>query len=121
MPRPYLQRTTAIFRVLQDRELRALWFADWINDVGNFVTFIALAVYINNLTGTATAVGLGLALRSVPSFTIGAFAGILVDGLERRAVAAATSLLRPVLEGALLLPPVAGPPFLFAFCHSQFH
>src|SRR5437867_7291862 len=101
MPRPYVQRTVAIFRVLADRELRSLWFADWINDVGNFVTFIALAVYINSLTGTATAVGLALALRSVPEFTIGPFAGVMVDRLDRRSVAIVTCLIRAVLVGAL--------------------
>ncbi len=73
----------AIFAVLRDRELRALWYADWISDVGNFVTFIALAVYINKLTGSATAVGFALALRSVPWFTIGPVAGVLADRMDR--------------------------------------
>ena len=44
----------AIFGVLRDPEVRVIWLADWISDVGNFVTFIALAVYVNNLTGSAT-------------------------------------------------------------------
>ena len=81
-----VRRTVAIFAVLRDRELRALWYADWISDVGNFVTFIALAVYINRLTGSATAVGFALALRSVPWFTIGPVAGVLADRMDRRAV-----------------------------------
>ncbi len=38
-----IRRVSEIFAVLSDPELRALWFSDWISDVGNFVTFIALA------------------------------------------------------------------------------
>ena len=52
-----IHRVAEIFSVLADPELRALWFADWISDVGNFVTFIALAVYVHALTGSSTAVG----------------------------------------------------------------
>src|SRR2546426_6671053 len=101
MPFPALERTLAIFTVLKDRELRALWFADWINDVGNFVTFIALAVYIHRLTGSAAAVGLALALRAVPWFTIGPIAGVLADRMDRRAVMIGCSLIRAVLVGTL--------------------
>ncbi len=94
--------------------------ADWINDVGNFVTFIALAVYINNLTGSATAVGFALALRSVPWFTIGPFAGVLVDRLDRRSVAIATSLVRAVLVGALPFTHSAWQAYVLSFSSSMF-
>src|SRR6266536_333338 len=57
MPRRSFDRTAAIFGVLRNRDLRSLWFSDWISDVGNFITAIALAVYVNNLTGTATGAG----------------------------------------------------------------
>lgn len=110
----------AVFGVLQDREIRALWFADWINDVGNFVTFIALAVYVNNLTGTATAVGFALALRSVPWFTIGPFAGVLVDRMDRRSVAIATSLIRAVLVGTLPFTHAAWQAYALSFSSSLF-
>jgi NRE family putative nickel resistance protein-like MFS transporter len=101
MPRRSVQRTAEIFRVLKDPEIRALWLSDWISDAGSFVTFIALAVYVNKLTGSATAVGLALALRSVPWFTIGPFAGLVADRLDRRAVMVSTHLIRAVLVGCL--------------------
>ena len=66
MPPSGLRRATVLLRPLRNRELRALWLSDWISDVGNFITAIALAVYINNLTGTVTGVGVVLALHSVP-------------------------------------------------------
>jgi MFS family permease len=109
-----------IFRVLEDRELRALWIADFINDAGGFVTFIALAVYVNNLTGSATAVGFALALRAVPWFTIGPFAGVLVDRLDRRSVMIGTSLVRAVLIGMLPFTHVAWQAYALSFASATF-
>jgi NRE family putative nickel resistance protein-like MFS transporter len=94
-------RAAEIFGVLRDRELRALWLSDWISDAGNFVTSIALAVYVNDLTGTAAAVGLAIALRSVPWFTFGPFAGLLADRVDRRRLMIGTTLARALLVGAL--------------------
>src|SRR5438552_4717262 len=118
MPRRSFDRTAAIFGVLRNRDLRSLWFSDWISDVGNFITAIALAVYVNNLTGTATGVGVALALHSVPWFTIGPFAGVLVDRLDRRSAMTTSSLRRGMLVGILPFthaalqasaPPLAAP------------
>lgn len=110
----------AIFSVLRDRELRALWFADWISDVGNFVTFIALAVYINKLTGSATAVGFALALRSVPWFTIGPVAGVLADRMDRRGVMIGCQLIRGLLVGALPFTHAAWQAYALSFASSMF-
>jgi MFS family permease len=109
-----------IFRVLRDRELRALWFADWINDAGSFITFIALAVYINNLTGSATAVGFALALRTIPWFTLGPFAGVLVDRLDRRSVMIGTCLIRAALVGMLPFTHSAWQAYVLSFSSSLF-
>jgi MFS family permease len=120
MPFPVLGRGVAIFAVLKDRELRALWFADWISDVGNFVTFIALAVYINRLTGSAAAVGFALALRSVPWFTIGPVAGVLADRMDRRAVMIWSQVIRGLLVGALPFTHAAWQAYALSFASSVF-
>ncbi len=120
MPAPAINRALAVFAILRHRELRALWFADWINDVGNFVTFIALAVYINRLTGSAAAVGVALALRSIPWFTIGPFAGVLADRMDRRTVMIACSLSRAVLVGALPFTNEAWQAYTLSFASSLF-
>ena len=106
--------------MLKERELRALWFSDWINDVGNFVTSIALAVYISNLTGSATAVGFALALRSIPWFTIGPFASVLVDRLDRRAVMIGVCLVRAVLVGVLPFTHAAWQAYALSFASALF-
>jgi NRE family putative nickel resistance protein-like MFS transporter len=95
------RRTTAIFGVLRSRELRAFWFSDWVSDAGSFVTFIALAVYVNQLTGSPAAIGLALGLRSIPWFTIGPFAGVLADRLDRRRVMIGSNLARGALVALL--------------------
>ncbi len=74
-----------------------MWFSDWISDVGNFITFIALAVYIHDLTGSVTAVGLALALRALPRVVIRPFAGVLADRMDRRRLMIASNLIRAVL------------------------
>jgi len=109
----------AIFGVLRDRDVRALWFADWISDVGNFVTFIALAVYINKLSGSATAVGLALALRSVPWFTIGPLAAVLADRMDRRKVMIGCNLIRAVLVGALPFTRVVWQAYALSFASAM--
>jgi MFS family permease len=101
MPRLSVDRIARIFAVLHEPEVRALWFSDWISDVGNFVTFIALAVYIHDLTRTVTAVGLALALRALPRFTLGPFVGVLADRLDRRRLMIASNLIRAVLVAML--------------------
>jgi NRE family putative nickel resistance protein-like MFS transporter len=94
-------RARALLGVLRDGELRSLWLADWISDAGSFVTFIALAVYVNELTGSTVSVGVALALRSIPWFTIGPFAGVLADRTDRRRVMIWMNLARAVLVGTL--------------------
>jgi NRE family putative nickel resistance protein-like MFS transporter len=118
VPGRRVTRTLAVFGILRDRELRALWFADWVSDVGNFVTFIALAVYVNELTGSAASVGLALALRSIPWFTIGPFAGVFVDRMDRRRVMVWTNLARAMLVGVLPFTHAAWQAYAISFASA---
>lgn len=117
MPRG-VARTIAPYGVLRDRELRSLWLADWISDAGGFVTFIALAVYVSELTGSAASVGVALALRSIPWFTIGPFAGVLADRMDRRRVAIWVNLARAVLVGALPFTHVVWQAYALSFASA---
>jgi NRE family putative nickel resistance protein-like MFS transporter len=96
-----VHRVAEIFSVLANPELRALWFADWISDVGNFVTFIALAVYVHALTGSSTAVGVALALGAVPRLLFGPVGGIVADRLDRRRVMIGCNLARAGIVAVL--------------------
>src|SRR5256712_5455462 len=120
MPRRSFDRTAAIFGVLRNRDLRSLWFSDWISDVGNFTTAIALAVYGSTLTATADGGGVALGVRSGPWFPIGPFAGVLVDGLDRRSVMITSCLCRGVLVGILPFTHAAWQAYALSFAVALF-
>ena len=119
MRRP-IHRIAQIFAVLANPELRALWFADWISDVGNFVTFIALAVYVHDLTGTAASIGIALALEALPRVTIGPFVGVLADRVDRRRLMIACNVIRACLVGALPFTHAAWQAYALATASSAF-
>lgn len=115
-----IRRIAQIFAVLRDPDLRALWFADWISDVGNFITFIALAVYVHDLTGSATAVGFALALTAVPRLTVGPFGGILADRLDRRRLMIGCNLVRAGVVAFLPFTHAAWQAYALAVASSVF-
>jgi NRE family putative nickel resistance protein-like MFS transporter len=120
MPAPFVHRTASVFGTLRNRELRAFWLSDWVSDAGSFVTFIALAVYVNQLTGSPAAVGLALALRSIPWFTFGPFAGVLADRLDRRSVMFLSNLARAVLVALLPFTKTVWLIYVIAFASACF-
>ena len=106
--------------VLRLRDFRRVWIAEVVSDVGNFITFIALAVLIHDLTGKAFAVGIALALRSVPWFTLGPLAGVIVDRADRRVVMVVSDLARAGLVTALAFTHTAGQAYVIAFASGCF-
>ena len=120
MPPRAVHRIGEIFAVLREPELRALWFSDWISDVGNFITFIALAVYIHDLTGSVTAVGLALALRALPRVVIRPFAGVLADRMDRRRLMIASNVIRAVLVAMLPFTHVAWQAYVVSLASAIF-
>ena len=114
------RRMAEVFGVLHNRELRALWFAEWISDAGAFISAIALAVYIHQLTGSAVAVGLVLAIESLPWFTVGPFLGVLTDRLDRRSVLIACDLSRAGLVALLPFTTQASQAYVLALLVAFF-
>jgi len=112
-----------LLAVLSLRDFRRVWSAEVISDVGNFITFIALAVYIHDLTGGTLAVGVALALRSIPWFTIGPLAGVVVDRVDRRVVMVTCDLARAGLVTLLPFTHSVGAAYAISFasgCFSPF-
>jgi MFS transporter, NRE family, putaive nickel resistance protein len=118
-PRP-VHRIAQIFAVLREPEVRAIWLSDWISDVGNFITFIALAVFVHDLTGSVTAVGLALALRALPRVVIRPFGGVLADRMDRRRLMIASNLIRAVLVAALPFTHAAWQAYILSLASSIF-
>jgi NRE family putative nickel resistance protein-like MFS transporter len=102
------------------RDFRRVWTAEVISDVGNFITFIALALLIHDLTGKTFAVGIAMALRSIPWFTLGPLAGVIVDRADRRVVMVVSDLARAVLVTVLAFTKTPGQAYAIAFLSGCF-
>jgi MFS transporter, NRE family, putaive nickel resistance protein len=109
-----------VLSVLKLRDFRRVWIAEVVSDVGNFITFIALALLIHDLTDKTFAVGIALALRSIPWFTLGPVAGVIVDRADRRVVMVVSDLARAILVTALAFTHTAGQAYALAFLSGCF-
>jgi MFS family permease len=85
-------------------DFRLLWTGQLISNVGSYLLIVAIPYHVYQLTGSATATGLTLAVESLPAVFVGPWAGVCVDRWNRRQVMIAADLLR---AGAIL-------PILFA-------
>ncbi|MCI0344245.1 MAG: MFS transporter, partial [Chloroflexi bacterium] len=110
----------SVFAVLAHRDFRRLWLADVVSDAGSFITFIALAVYVHDLTGEALAVGFALGLRAIPWFTIGPVAGVIADRVDRRLMMVVCDLARAGLVVLLPFTETAGQAYAISFASGLF-
>lgn len=61
-----------------------LWSGQFISSIGNGLTSFGLGIYVFQLTGKASAMGLVTLLAFMPSLLLSAFAGVLADRYDRR-------------------------------------
>lgn len=97
-----------LLRVLRHRDFRLLWLANSASVVGDRIVTVALALFVVQLTGSATDLGLVLAAYSVPLIGFLLVGGVYADRLPRHLVVVGTDLVRFVLHGALALLIVTG-------------
>ena len=97
-----------LLRVLRHRDFRLLWLANSASVVGDRIVTVALALFVVELTGSATDLGLVLAAYSVPLIGFLLVGGVFADRMPRHLVVVATDLVRFVLHGLLALLIVTG-------------
>lgn len=97
-----------LLRVLRHRDFRLLWLANSASVVGDRIVTVALALFVVQLTGSATDLGFVLAAYSVPLIGFLLVGGVYADRLPRHLVVVGTDLVRFVLHGALALLIVTG-------------
>ncbi|MEI8410402.1 MULTISPECIES: MFS transporter [unclassified Kribbella] len=66
-------------RTLRNRDFRHLWISGGISGIGSWLLVVAIPFHVFDLTGSAVATGLALALEALPALLIGPWAGVLLD------------------------------------------
>jgi MFS family permease len=103
MPRP-----RQLVRVLRHRDLRLLWLGQATSGVGDEIVVVALALFVVDLTGSATDLGTVLAAYRLPLVAFLLVGGVFADRLPRHRVVVATDLVRFTLHALLAVLIVTG-------------
>jgi MFS family permease len=90
-----------IRHVLSHRDFRLLWLAQSSSVIGDNIVLVALALFVVQLTGSATDLGLVLAAQSLPLVLFLLIGGVWADRLPRHRVMIATDLVRFMLHALL--------------------
>jgi MFS family permease len=78
--------------IVESPSFRWLWLSNLVSKLGDWLGFIALNLYVFDLTGSATALAGLLAVESIPALLIGPLAGVIIDRFSRRKVMLAANL-----------------------------
>ena len=93
-----------MFSVLKNnRDLRLLFVAQNLSFMGDWVTFVALAGLVQDVTGSKFLVSLLLVAFSLPSFLASPIGGPVADRYDRRKVLIIVSILQAIAASGLLL------------------
>jgi MFS family permease len=96
-----MSNLTDQLRVLRHRNFRYLWFAQSASVIGDCIVIVALALFVIELTGDATDLGLVFAAASLPLVAFLLIGGVWADRLPRHRVMVATDLVRFSLHALL--------------------
>ncbi|PZG17651.1 MFS transporter [Nonomuraea aridisoli] len=78
----------------------SLWTGETLSSLGTWIQWIALPLWILDVTGSPLAAGGALALETLPRILLAPWAGLLIDRFDRRAVALGANLVLGVLTAA---------------------
>src|SRR5580698_7122825 len=106
------------FAALTSRGYRIYLAGQSLANIGTWTQSVAQDWLVLDLTHSATAVGVTMALQFLPILALGAHAGLLADRLPRRRILLTTQTLNAAATGALAVITIAGavrPAFVYAF------
>ncbi len=81
---------SSTFRSLKYRNARLFFIGLAISNVGTWLQLTAMALLVYRITGEATTVGITVAFQFLPMLVLGAWAGAIADGFDRRKMAIVT-------------------------------
>jgi MFS family permease len=88
-------------RVLRHPSFRYLWLAQSASSLGDNIVIVALALFVTDLTGNPTDVGLVLGAQVLPLVTFLLIGGVWADRLPRAKLMIATDVVRAALHALL--------------------
>ena len=88
-------------RALKNRNFRVFFVGEVISTVGSWMQMLAQGWLVLELTGSGQALGITLALQTLPILVIGAWGGVVADRVDNRRLLAVTALLGTVQAVAL--------------------
>jgi MFS family permease len=91
------------FRVLDRPAFRYLWLAQTASVIGDRLIIVALALFVTDLTGSASDVGLVLGTQTLPFVVFLLIGGVWADRLPRARLMIGTDVVRAALHGLLAL------------------
>lgn len=94
--------------VLRGRDFRLLFTAQTLSVIGDCLIVVAVGLFVNQLTGDPSDVGLVLAAYLLPLVLFVLVGGVLADRLPRQKVMIVTDLVRGALHAVLALLIVTG-------------
>ena len=93
----------ARFSVLGRPDFRNLWLARTTSVLGDRLVVVALALFVTDLTGSASDVGVVLAASTIPFVAFLLVGGVWADRVPRARLMVVTDVVRAVLHGLLAL------------------
>jgi len=101
--------------VLANRSFRALWLAQAMANLGRAIVYVAVALYVYELTGSARELSFAVALELLPWVLIAPLAGMLADHLERKGVLVVAYFLQAAVVVFLPFASTLGQIYLLVF------
>ena len=99
---------TLTFRALHTRNFRLFFFGQVVSVTGTWIQTVAQAWLVLKLTNSGTALGLVLALQTVPLLIGGAWGGVLADRFDKRRVLVVTQAAAATVALTLGLLTITG-------------
>ncbi|MDD2859387.1 MAG: MFS transporter, partial [Candidatus Nanopelagicales bacterium] len=96
------------FASLRNRNFRAFFIGQAVSLSGTWMQSVALAWLVLQLTGSATWIGLAIALQTLPVLLLAPYAGVVIDRVNKRRLLIALQVVAGVQALALGLLTITG-------------
>jgi MFS family permease len=94
---PENERPIGFLGLMRNRNYALLWWGQLVSEIGNRFHWIAVSLWVFDLTHSASAVALAISSMFAGSFVVGLWAGVLVDRLNRKAILVVSDFARAFL------------------------